>query len=173
MADALDEEIEEILDEESVHKIFSDLAEMREDWSVRFSTMVLADFKTGLLGGASTYKSTGSKGKPAVVADFVCCELESARAKDFVVAYGLQKSKRASIRTYGLGPATVLVEAWGHNMQYYLNCYLTSGNAKYKFVVPDHEAYQEPAGFTELAEGDKAVQSVVNSIRAVMPFLQG
>ena len=173
-ADALDEEIEEILDEESLDKIFSDLVEMREDWSVRFSAVVLADFKTGLLGGASTYRATGSKGKPAVVADFVCCEVESAQAKDFVFAYALQKSKRASIDKYGLGPATVLVEAWGHKMQYYLDCYFTSGNAKYTFVVADHEAYTEPASFKELAEGNTAVEVVVNSIRSLMPFfLQG
>jgi hypothetical protein len=169
---ALDEEIEEILDEEGLLSIFSDLAAMREDWSVRYSSMVLGDFRTGLLGGASTYKATGSKGKAAVVADFVCCKVDGAVAKDFVWAYGLQKSKRACIRTYELGPATVLVEGWGHKMQYYLDCYLTSGSPRYSFVAADHEAYQEPANFTALAADDnKAVQSVVESIRAVRPFL--
>ena len=169
-AAALDEEVEEILDEESVQKIFSDLAEMREEWAAKYSAMVLEDFKISLLGGHSTFKATSSKGKAGVVSDFVCCEVDSARAKAFVLAYGLQQSKRASIRLYDLGPATILAEAWGHRLQYYLDRYLTSGDVRYSFTVADHNAYEEPASFTNLADQNKAVEDVVQSIRSVVPF---
>ena len=168
-AAALDEEVEEILEEESVQKIFSDLAEMREEWAAKYSAMVLEDFKISLLGGHSTFKATSSKGKAGVVSDFVCCEVDSARAKAFVLAYGLQQSKRASIRLYDLGPATILAEAWGHRLQYYLDRYLTSGDARY-FIVADHNVHEEPARSKSLAEENPAVDGVVMSIRSTMPW---
>ena len=163
--------IEEILDEEAIEGIFTDLATMRDEWRLRFASVDLPDFTSGLLGGASTLKMTKGKDKAGVISDYVCCETKTSDARTFARSYNLQQSKRAGIERYGIGPATVLVEAWGHRMQFYLDLYRSSGSLQYTFTVVDHNSYEEPPAFTRLVEvSGEDVRSVAASIRTVMPF---
>ena len=131
----------------------------------------MKDFETGILGGTSTFKSTSSKSKAGLVADYVCCEASTAAAKSFCTSYGLQRSKRASIELYEVGPATVLTESWGHRVQYYLDIYRRSGDVAYRFTVADHDSYREPVALTTLAESSTAAaREVAKTIRSTMPF---
>ena len=163
--------IEDALDEEAIEGIFMSLAAMRDDWKDRFASADLPDFSSGLLGGPSTFTMTKGKDKKGVVADYVCCKAMTSDARAFARSYNLQLSKRAGIEPYGIGPATVLVEAWGHRMQFYLDLYRSSGSSEYSFTVADHNSYVEPAAFTRLVDvSDEDVRSVATSIRTVMPF---
>ena len=92
-SDDLDDAVADILDDEEVEGIFDTLAKIRADWKEQFASAGLKDFETGILGGASTFKSTSSKSKAGLVADYVCCEASTAAAKSFCTSYGLQRSK--------------------------------------------------------------------------------
>ena len=167
----LGDAVADILDDEEVQDIFDTLTKLRADWKEQFASASLKDFETGILGGPSTFKSTSSSSREGVVADYVCCEASTAAAKSFCKSYGLQRSKRASIELYEVGPATVLTESWGHRMQYYLDLYRRSGDVAYKFTVADHDSYQEPVALTTLAESSTAdAHEVAMTIRSTMPF---
>ena len=167
----LEEAIADVLDDEKLDFICTELEKMRQAFKDKFDHLVLPDFQAGLLGGASTYKATKSKKKDGVVSDFVICEVQTADGKSFLKSYGMQYSKRASIGIYGMGPATVMTEAWGHRMQYYLDLYRTSGDLSYAFTVADHNAYVEPPAVGGLvADADDSMREVMQSIRSCMPF---
>ena len=124
---AVTEEVEE-LEDEVVDRVFRELEKQREDWSMRYGEDQMADFKSGHLGGAGTYKSA------SVVCDYVCAEASTRQAKAFCILYHLKFSKRASISTYdGVDNATALVSGWAHKMQFLLDLYRRSGDARYVF----------------------------------------
>ena len=105
------------LTDDAIEDIFAKLEGMREAWTVRYGDAQQPDFGGGLLGGASTFKSS------RVISDFVCCEATTAEAKAFVQRYHLHASKRASTSLYdGVHNATVLVSAWAHRMQFSFTC---------------------------------------------------
>ena len=152
------------LTDDAIEGIFAKLDEMREAWAVRYGDAQQPDFGGGLLGGASTFKSA------RVISDFVCCEATTAEAKDFVQRYHIHASKRASISMYdGVHNATVLVSAWAHRMQFFLDLYRLSGEEKYFFTAADYDSYQEPEEFARLAATDKKYSTVAKSIRSVKP----
>jgi len=153
------------LDDETVEAIFAELDSKREEWSRVYGDKELTDFKTGLLGGAGTFKEVGA------VADFVCCEASTRQAKAFVKKYGLRASKRCSLTAYdSVHNSTVLVQGWGHRMQHYLDLYRCSGDEMYTFTVADHNRYVETDEFREMAARGGKFLDVVQSIRSVMPF---
>ena len=92
-----------VLTDGDVDRIFQELDDKRVDWEDRYGSEQLEDFKSGLLGGAGTFKAS------SVVADNVCCETHSRDAKDFVKKYGLNASKRANLESYDMHNAIVIV----------------------------------------------------------------
>ena len=158
------EDVEELADD-VVDRVFRELEKQREDWGVRYGEDQMADFKSGLLGGAGTYKAA------SVVCDFVCSEASTSQARAFCTLYGLKFSKRTSITLYdGVANATTLVSEWAQKMQFYLDVYRRSGDSRYVFTVDDHSSYEEREEFKALVATDKKYLTVANAIRSVMPF---
>ena len=120
--DEFDKIVKDVLDEEELEKVFVSLDEMRKHWEAEYGMMGMADFKGGLLGGASTYTKTG------YVADNVACKVISEDGEALLRNYGMSLSKRCSIQAYTMGLATTLSEGGGHKMQYYLDLYRRSGD---------------------------------------------
>ena len=88
-----------------------------------------------------------------------------------VAKYGLHASKRANIETYGsVHNATIIVSAWGHTMQFYLDLFRRSGDDMYQFTVEDHNSYSEPENFKLLVGSDPKFEVAARAIRTVMPF---
>ena len=153
-----------VLADGDVDRIFQELDDKRAEWEDQYGAEQLEDFKSGLFGGAGTFRAS------SVVADNVCCEAHSRDAKDFVQKYGLNASKRANIETYGMHNATVIVSAWGHKMQFYLDLFRRSGDEMYEYTAADHRCYQEPEEFTKVVASGPKVEAAARAIRVVMPF---
>lgn len=152
------------LEDVDIDGIFAKLDDMREAWQLKYSDKMMADFGGTVLGGPSTYQAA------RVVADYVCVESTTADAKAFTKKYKLSNSKRASISLYdGVHNATVLVTAWAHRMQFFLDLYRSSGDESYTFTEADYDSYKEQAEFTTLVGTDSKYKTVATAIRSVKP----
>ena len=152
------------LEDVDIDGIFAKLDDMREAWQLKYSDKMMADFGGTVLGGASTYKAA------RVVADYVCVESTTAGAKAFTKKYKLNNSRRASISLYdGVHNATVLVTAWAHRMQFFLDLYRSSGDESYTFTEAYYDSYKEQAEFTTLVGTDSKYKTVAKAIRSLKP----
>ena len=145
--------------------IFAALDKQRREWADKYADEQMHDFTSGLLGGKCIFVAA------KVVSDYVCCEATTKQAKAFVKKYGLHASKRASIKLYdGVHNATILVSAWGHMMQYFLDLYRRSGDDMYRFSAADLKPYTEQQEFVDLANREHTFNDVARSIRTVQPY---
>ena len=152
------------LDDEALEAAFDELHRARQAW-VPNADYLGDDFKVNLLGGTWSLQT---KGKSVVA---WLASARTPRASNWCTQYGLYRSGRFEVSVYGEKAAQTFAKAWAHKMQFFLNLYLASNEARYRYTPGDKDAYLEPGDFTALATTLKGkMLARVDQLRSTFPL---
>ena len=128
-------------------------------------------FKLSLLGGKWLLQHHGRQ------YDAFKAEARTTAAKEFCKVYNLQQSCRFDLLAYGEADAYTLAEEWRKKMSYFLEVYVSSGEAKHHFSEDELSGFAESSDFVNLADrlsGKKLERATyIRNMAPVLSFAAG
>ena len=150
----------------AIQDVFDTLERERAEWGVDRESQRGSAFRVQMAGGVWT------KAHKGVEADCFRAIASGAQAERFCTQFGLNKSSRHAISTFGPRAACILASAWAHRMSYYFHLFQggDAGGPVVVFTDKHHELYQEPEEFARMARGASGLLAKrIQEVRAVRP----
>jgi hypothetical protein len=129
----------------AVEAAFEEVRRRREGWAADVVQPV--DFRHTILGGAWARVESGAPH------EWFMGKAATDRAKSWCLKYNTPQSAKFSISVYGNEGCSMMVQAWAHKMQHFLDIAYADGSAHYKYTRSDISQYVEPTEFTEFVSG--------------------
>ena len=130
------------LDDSALEDMFTRLHSMRA--SVSAETDLLDDWRITVLGG-QWLATTQAKD-----ADYVKALPRGKEPEAWAHMYGMGKSARFAIGTYGLSRGSTLAQEYAQKCQYFWNIYKKKGIARYQYTPEDISGYEPSEQFQQL-----------------------